>query len=287
MNAKNAAAALDQTGYPFPGTLMKYAGSKNRLAGDIISLFPPRYNTMTYLEPFFGSGAVFFKKIPGVVETVNDIDSDIYNLFYQIRHNARELARLIEFTPWSREEYETSYARSDSNIENARRFLIRCWFSIGYASAGKYGWRHNIQNRNAGGHHAFNNILPDCIMEASKRLTPKPGNDVQIEHLDAFRLIEKYNRPNVLMYLDPPYLLPSGRNVYRFTMNDEDHTRLCTIISSSRAKIVLSGYASEIYDSHLPGFNKTFLKTTDEAGNQKTETVWRNFRNPGSLFEEF
>ena len=38
---------------------MKYPGSKWSIANWIISFFPPHH---TYLEPFFGSGAVLFKK---------------------------------------------------------------------------------------------------------------------------------------------------------------------------------------------------------------------------------
>jgi hypothetical protein len=43
---------------------------------------------MTYLEPFFGSGSVFFRKIPSIIETLNDVDDEIYNLFLQIRNNS-------------------------------------------------------------------------------------------------------------------------------------------------------------------------------------------------------
>jgi DNA adenine methylase len=279
----NAAAGGEQA-RPLSGTLMKYAGAKNRLAGDIISLFPPRYNTMTYLEPFFGSGAVFFKKVPGVVETINDSSGDIYNLFYQIRHNPEELARLVAFTPWSRREYEESYSRSGSAIEDARRFLVRCWFSIGSGSACRYGWRHNIKASN-GGFSSFT-ALPDVIMQASRRLTSQGGNCVQIENTDALTLIEKYDRPNVLMYLDPPYLLSTrkGRKIYNREMADDDHVRLCGLIAKSSAKIVLSGYANELYDTCLPHFNKTAIDTVDEAGNQKREIVWRNFSLQGELF---
>lgn len=278
------AATGRETARPLSAPLLKYAGAKNRLAHDIIALFPPRYNTMTYLEPFFGSGAVFFKKVPGVVETINDSSGDIYNLFYQIRHNPAELARLVAFTPWSRREYEESYTRSDSAIENARRFLVRCWFSIGYGSDRKYGWRHKIKTGN-GGFASFT-ALPDVIIQASRRLTSQGGNCVQIENTDALTLIEKYDRPNVLMYLDPPYVMSTrkGRKIYKCEMADDGHVRLCTLIAKSSAKIVLSGYANELYDAYLPRFNKTAIDTVDEAGNQKREIVWRNFSLQGELF---
>lgn len=44
-----------------PRPVLKYPGSKWKTAEWIISLMPPH---KSYLEPFFGSGAVFFKKPP-------------------------------------------------------------------------------------------------------------------------------------------------------------------------------------------------------------------------------
>jgi DNA adenine methylase len=89
------------------------------------------------------------------------------------------------------------------------------------------------------------------------------------------------------MYLDPPYIPETRgfRNIYgRHEMNDEDHIRLCATLTASRAKIVLSGYDNELYDSCLPHFNKTRITSVDEAGNQKTEVIWRNFSEYGNLF---
>ena len=56
--------------------IIRYPGSKWGLADWIISHFPENYDKMVYLEPFCGSGAVFFNKIPGAVETVNDLDGE-------------------------------------------------------------------------------------------------------------------------------------------------------------------------------------------------------------------
>ncbi len=55
-------------------TVLKYPGSKWSTAEWIISMFPADYENMTYLEPFFGSGAVFFNKKRSKIETINDID---------------------------------------------------------------------------------------------------------------------------------------------------------------------------------------------------------------------
>jgi len=79
------------------------------------------------MEPFFGSGAVLFNKPPVEIEIINDIDGDVVNLFKVIREKPAELARLIEFTPWARDEYYESYHRTGDNLEDARRFLVRCW----------------------------------------------------------------------------------------------------------------------------------------------------------------
>jgi DNA adenine methylase len=195
------------------------------------------------------------------------------------------LARLIDFTPWSRKEYEISYTRSASGLENARRFLIRCWFSIGYESGKKNGWRCNIKGLN--GNLASFSALPDVIRETSRRLKPSPGNIVQIENRDAFSLIQKYNRPGVLMYLDPPYLTHTRkrRKIYSTELSDDDHIRLCSLLAGSQAKIVLSGYPNALYDSCLPHFNKTSIRSFDESGSKKTEAVWRNFSNDKELFD--
>ena len=55
--------------------VIKYTGCKNYLASWIIEHFPESCRDMTYLEPFFGSGAVFFNKAPSAIETVNDLNT--------------------------------------------------------------------------------------------------------------------------------------------------------------------------------------------------------------------
>jgi DNA adenine methylase len=63
-------------------TVIPYPGKKNSITDWIISHFPQGYQKMTYLEPFLGSGSIFFVKERSAIETINDIDHDIFNLFF-------------------------------------------------------------------------------------------------------------------------------------------------------------------------------------------------------------
>lgn len=81
--------------------VLKYPGSKNRIAKWICDMIPSHE---VYLEPFFGGGAVFFNKKPARIETINDISSEVYNYFKQLRENPDELIKLLSLTPYSRQE---------------------------------------------------------------------------------------------------------------------------------------------------------------------------------------
>ncbi len=86
---------------------MKYPGSKWGLVQWIISYFPEHHS---YLEPYFGSGAVLFNKPQSHIETVNDLDGDVVNLFDWIRQDPERLAHEIYYTPYSRQVYEEAFA---------------------------------------------------------------------------------------------------------------------------------------------------------------------------------
>lgn len=74
--------------------IMKYPGSKWGSAPWIIQNFPDHHS---YLEPFFGSGAVFFNKPRSDIETINDINGDVINLFKWIKDDPEKLAHEIYY----------------------------------------------------------------------------------------------------------------------------------------------------------------------------------------------
>lgn len=259
--------------------LMRYPGSKWGLAGWIISHFPSDYEKMVYLEPFAGSGAVFFNKNPGAVETINDLDSDIVNLFRVLREHPEELKRALALTPYSREEYDLSFEPCNDPLEKARRYMVRTTQAIGAKMDGKCGWRNHKQMKIGGTACKWGGIT-DVIDAAANRLRGSTTNLVQIEHMDALRLIERYDSSDVLMYLDPPYVRStrkSGR-LYKHEMDDVQHQKLLELVTRSRAKIVLSGYSSDLYDNALKGWYKDITQSQTTSTVMATEMIWTNYR---------
>lgn len=228
-----------------------------------------------YLEPFFGSGAVFFNKPKKVVETINDIDERLINLFTQMRNNPQELSRLTNFTLYSRKEYELSFDKSDDPIEDARRMLVRCWMAIGGKTNANVGWRRNVSENGPYNTYEWSD-MKNRIFDAAARL-----KNAQIECKDAIQLIHEYNRANVLIYADPPYVHATRKSKhYENEFTDKKHVELLNALKRHQGPVLLSGYDSEIYKEHLEGWtNKTFeIKTGFTGKKRKTavEVLWMN-----------
>lgn len=261
--------------------VMRYPGSKWGIANWIIDHFPENYEKMVYLEPFAGSGAVFFNKRPSAVETINDLDSDIVNLFFVLRNYPSELKEMLSLTPYSREEYDRSFEPTDEPIEKARRYMVRTNQAIGAKLNSKCGWRNHKQMR-IGGTACKWAGLTETIDAAAARLRGSTTNLVQIEHMDAFRLISRYNTPDALIYLDPPYVRSSRKSgaLYRHEMDDEQQVQLLELITNSKAKIVISGYRSDLYSKYLYAWDMDFTLCQTTSTKMAEEVIWMNYKAP-------
>lgn len=260
--------------------VLRYPGAKWNLAQWIISHFPQH---KTYLEPFFGSGAVFFNKKPIGVETINDLNGEVVNFFKAIRENPEKMASLINLTPWSREEYYMSIEKSGDMFEDARRFLVRTWQGRASDLSKKVGWRHEVQGKQGKNAGKVWMDLPQRIIEIAKRL-----RGVQIENQDALTLIERYNFPTVLIYADPPYLLSTRtQNIYPNEMSDEQHIDLLNLLNKHKGPVILSGYACALYSEYLQGWTERKTSAVAEGGNLREEVIWLNpvaAKDQNSLF---
>lgn len=257
---------------------LKYPGSKWRIADWIVEQIPPHE---IYVEPFFGSGAVFFTKPESKLEVINDVDQNVINFFKACRDHPDELARAIELTPFARAEFEAIQeprARAPlhltgDEIEDARRFSVRCWQGTGNRLGQRVGWKHDVSQIKSNTAHQWAN-LPDRIAPIAERL-----KRAQIECTDAVDLIPHYNSQNTLIYADPPYMGETRRSgIYAHEMGSADeHVRLIRVLKNHKGPVIISGYDSPLYNSELANWEKTTINARIQSNAWRQEVVWRNF----------
>ena len=259
--------------------ILNYPGAKWGMASEIVAMMP---NHRSYLEPFFGSGAVLFNKPPSAIETVNDIDGEITNFFRVLREQTDELIRAISLTPYSREVFDDAHEnRGVTEFDRAYRFAIRSRMGHGFKTYQKTGFKIDRYARERSYCVDVWNRMPSMLFEAAERL-----KHVQIENRPALDLIKKFNFSNVLIYADPPYLLNtrSGKQ-YRCEMDEQDHLELLAALRDHKGYVILSGYPSEMYDRELRGWSKIQRKSYNQNSDQRTEVLWFNFMAEPTLFD--
>ena len=222
-----------------------YFGGKTILAPKIAALLPTHGH---YVEAYCGSLALLLAKQRSGMETVNDLDGAVVAFWRTLRDHPADLARVCALTPHSLAEFrdaEDVDAPGD-DLKMARR----TWIRLTQGRTGTLrntGWRHFVDPSNSSfGMPGYLDGYVARMAAAAERL-----HHVSLECRPALELVEWYGRsPGVLLYVDPPYLR-STRNsgAYRHEMTEADHRDLAAALHDVKASVVLSGYASEMYDA--------------------------------------
>lgn len=247
---------------------LRYPGAKWTLAESIAQTFAPHFH---YVEPFFGSGAVFFAKEPSGHEVVNDLNGSVVNLFRVLRDRTDELCWALETTPWARDEYAGSDTVTDCELEAARRFVVRLWQAHASDLAKKTGWKsRGIRQRAGGMSHRWQKV-PEQLRVLAWRLS-----DAEIENRDAVEVIERHAGPDCLIYADPPY--PHDvrtQHMYGHEMDLAAHERLVAALTRHPGPVVISGYAHQLYDEAFADWTRTVTKAPKaEKGASRAEVLW-------------
>lgn len=267
---------------PFP-----YYGGKMSAAAAIVDLLPPHRH---YVEPFAGSLSVLLAKPSAPFETVNDLHQELMTFWRVLREQPEELARVCAFTPHSRAEYAAAadIGAGGTDLEIARRVWVR--LSQGRsATLRSTGWRYYINP--AGSYSSMPDYLEGYVHRfaaVAERL-----HAVSLECRPAAEVIAAYGEcPEVCLYVDPPYLgsVRTGTNYVHEMRSDAEHEQLLEALLRARSAVVLSGYASELYDTALKDWNRVVIPafTGNSNSGARTEVVWsnRDIGHPTLNFEE-
>lgn len=260
-------------------------GGKSKYAKHIISKMPPH---KIYIEPFGGAAHVIAQKGRVNHEVYNDIDGLVVNFIMQCIENKELLISTCEQLPYSRELYErwNKEPMPEDDFARAVRFfyLNRCGISKGNADeVPKTGWRHSTtssQNPSGG-------YVSACKMidQFSKRM-----QGVMIEKTDFRTIIEKYDAPDALFYIDPPYV---GREkYYAGGFTEQDHRDLAHMLCNIKGKAIISYYEDPLIKELYSGWQKeTFVAYKQTIGlgkeTEAIELMIMNFESSQSTIFEF
>lgn len=257
-----------------PAPVIRWPGAKWRIAEWVVGHLPAHD---CYVEPFFGSGAVFFNKEPARVEVINDLDHNVVTVFKVLREQPQELAALLALTPWATDEYHYALEqlkRPDlPDLERARITITITWQQFGKRRMqSRSGWRF----RELAGQSPLTALhaLPERVIAQAERLM-----SAQIASMDALKLIRRTNGPEVLIYADPPYLKEvRGKDfLYDHEMTGrEAHLDLIDALRTHTGPVVLSGYASSFYDQYLPNWQAVSTSARTQTNAHRPETLWIN-----------
>lgn len=252
--------------------LVRYHGGKWRMASWIISHFPAH---RCYVEAYGGGGSILLRKPRTHAEVYNDIDGDIVNLFKIAREQGDELVRLCELTPFAREEFKLAYAPTDDPLERARRTLVRSFMGFGSAGVTKQitGFRANSNRSHSVPARDWRNY-PDALRVTIDRL-----RGVVIENRDAADCMRAHDAPDVLHYVDPPYVhatrgYRTWRPDYRHEMTDAEHIALAERLHSLRGHVIVSGYRSALYDEMFGAWTRIDREALADGARKRIESLW-------------
>lgn len=223
---------------------------------------------------------MLLRKPPSRVEILNDVDGDVVNFWRCLRDRYDDLVSRLQMTPYARDEYESALhaAPTDDPVERARRwFVITCQGFNGSNVREKFGWSHSGQKHIKASE--FSRRVDTNLAHVAARI-----RNVEIDNTDALKMLERWDHPDTCAYLDPPYLGSTRTNDggYRIDQRgDEFHVRLLEAVQAFQGCIVLSGYASDLYDSlgwHRIDWDvQAPTATRQDFSDRRTESVWLNY----------
>lgn len=242
-------------------TPLIWFGGKSKIADDIIRLMPSH---KVYVEPFGGGASILAAKTPSPFEVYNDIDGDVVNFLMVLREQPEVLEDACVTLPYSRQLYE-EWKWGDKpagTFNQAVRWFYLNRSGIASGNNHKSGWRHAKTAHNPA--RSYRNACR-WIGEFAGRM-----NDVQIECRDFRKVIQTYDSPDTLFYIDPPYV---GREFrYKGGFTEQDHRDLAELLTRIQGKALISYYDDPLIDELYDGWHRTHIDTVIYAQVQDAGT---------------
>ncbi|SHN87578.1 DNA adenine methylase [Desulfitobacterium chlororespirans] len=269
--------------------VVKWVGGKRQLLEDLTPLFPKRVES--YCEPFFGGGAVLFKLQPDTA-WVNDVNSELIQMYEVIRDDVEELIRALGEHPNEEEHFyrvrdwdrdKEKYGNL-SKVQKAARVI--------YLNKTCYNGLFRVNN--AGefntpfGHYKNPNIVNEHTLRAVSTYFRRA--QITFSSTDYAEVLAGVAK-GTFVYLDPPYdPVSSTANFTGYAKGGFDRAEqirlreCCDELDRRGIKFMLSNSATEFIKEQYGAYQITIVKAKRAINSNATkrgqidEVVVRNYK---------
>lgn len=259
--------------------ILRRLGNKQKIAQEIIQYFPDH---KIYIEPFFGAGGMFFNKPKAKYNIVNDLDSDVFNLFQVVMNQKEELEKAFYMMPIHSDLLEYWRKNEETKpIKKALRFLFLS--NLTYLGKGmlKYTPRAEVKKQ------FYKNIdlTFDFLYEVKINNCDFRKFFKSIDFIDIDYGKPSMERESALIYCDPPYLGTTDNYSNSFT--ESDSLDLFNALEETGCKYAMSEFYHPfiLEQAEKRGLNVITIGERQNLKNRRTEILVTNYNNiHGELF---
>ena len=208
-----------------------YVGGKKQLARRLSGMIAAIPHGV-YAEAFVGMGGVFFRRAQAPkVEVINDLNRDVATFFRCLQVHYQALMDMLRWQLTSRDEFERLLGQDPerlTDLQRAARFLYLQKLAFGGKVAGR-----NFGTGIQPARFDINRLAP-LLADVHERLS-----GVWIECLPWEQFLERWDRPETLFFLDPPY---HGSEHYygRGLFERADYERLAAALKALRGRFLMT-----------------------------------------------
>jgi DNA adenine methylase len=249
--------------------ILRRLGNKKKIAKKIQAYFPEH---KIYIEPFFGAGGMFFNKPKAKYNIVNDLDSDVFNLFQVVMNQKEELEKAFYLMPIHSDLLEHWKKNQETEpIKKALRFLFLSNLTL-------FGAGIALQM-------GLGNTKESFYTKIDK--TFDLINGVKFFNFHFYKFIkslaigEKNDIPpnKAFIYCDPPYLQTTDNYSNSFT--EKDSLELFETLQETGCKWAMSEFDHPFIldQAKQRGLNIIEIGERQNLKNRRTEILLTNYKN--------
>lgn len=252
--------------------ILRRLGNKKKIAKEIQKHFPPH---KIYIEPFFGAGGMYLNKPKAKYNILNDLDSDVFNLFQVVSNQKQALLNYLELMPFDQNLFDFWKTNKETEpIKKAARFLFLSNMSyLGKGDTMKLSFNTSFQtlikNINATDNFSRSRF---ANMDFRKFL-----NSIE------YKKDGRNDENKTLIYNDSPYL--GTTNNYEGDWSEKDTEDLFTEnmkLGKRGAKIAISEFAHPfvLEQSKKHNLEVITIGKRQNLKNRRTEILIVNYESP-------